>query len=327
MNNKYQNKRIFVHQEIRKNQLKTFFLIFIFVAIIFILSVAIGYYMNDVYSGIFIGVLVTVIVVPLNLLTSKFFIMMSTKGTPIDINNPKHIRAKNLVEGLAIAAGLNKTPEVYILPTKIPNAFAGGFSPKTAYIGVTEGLLDMMDDLELEGVIAHEMSHIAQYDVLISTVAVSLFSVAIILGDMLYRLAWFGRSGNNRRKDSNSSSSDSANNNLGYIIFIVSVAALILSWGVRLIGNLVNLSISRKREYAADANAVRLCGYSNGLASALTKLANQSNNYKYTKKDIDELGGQNLIGLYIFNPTKAITNLFSTHPPIEDRIAKLKVMY
>lgn len=282
--------------------------------------------MDNSCAGIFIGVLVTIVVVPLNLLTSKFFIMMSTKGKLIDVNNPNHMRAKNLVEGLAIAAGLSTIPEIYILPTKIPNAFAGGFSPRTAYIGITQGLLDMMDDLELEGVIAHEMSHIAQYDVLISTVAVSLFSVAIILGDMLYRLAWFNRGGNNRRR-STDNSADNTNSNLGYIVFILSIAAVVLSWFIRLIGNLVNLSISRKREYVADANAVRLCGYSNGLVSALTKLSNQSNNCIYTKKDIDELGGQNLIGLYIFNPTKAIANLFSTHPPIEDRIARLKVMY
>lgn len=318
MKEKYQ-KSLFVQEEIRKNQIKTFVLIGVFVIIILMLSLGIGYYMEDINRGLVIGVAVTVIVVPINILTSKFFIITTTKGQPINLNNPQHVRAKNLVEGLAISAGLNVTPEVFILPTKLPNAFAGGFSPKSSYIGITQGLLDMMDDIELEGVIAHEMSHIAQYDVLISTVSVSLFSVAIILGEFLYRLSWFGGT---KRKNS-----DKSDNNLGYIIAVISIVAVILSWFIRLIGNLVNLSISRKREYAADANAVRLCGYSKGLASALKKLAGFGEKKKYTNDDLDQLGGPNLIGLYIFNPVKSLSNLFSTHPPIEDRIKKLNAMY
>ena len=163
------------------------------------------------------------------------------------------------------------------------------------------------------------MSHIAQYDVLISTVSVSLFSVAIILGQFLYRLSWFGG-----LKSKNSNKSE---DNLGYIIAVISIAAVVLSWFIRLIGNLVNLSISRKREYVADANAVRLCGYSKGLASALTKLASFGNKRKYNNDDLGQLGGPNLIGLYIFNPVKSLSSLFSTHPPIEDRINKLNAMY
>lgn len=322
INKKYQ-KSLFTHEEIRKNKIKTFFLMFSFIVIILMISIAIGYYLDDIYAGLFIGMAVVVIVVPINLLSSKFVIMFSTKGTPIDIENSQHLRVKNLVEGLAISAGLHKVPDIYILPTHIPNAFAGGFSPKSAYIGITQGLLEMMDDMELEGVVAHEMSHIVHYDILISTVAVSLFSVAIVLGDILSKLVWYG--GNSHKRNSNKSNSN--DKDLGAIIVIISIVAIILSYFIRLIGNLVNLSISRKREYAADANAVRLCGYSHGLASALSKLASLSNNNRYSKKDLDELGGSNLIGLYIFNPTKSITNLFSTHPPIEERIAKLNAMY
>ena len=312
-------KPIFVYQEIRKNQIKTFLLLTLFIVIILALSITIGYYLNNIYQGLFIGVMVTIIVVPINLLTSKFFIIGSTKGKKINLDNPDHMRVKNLVEGLSLSAGLKNIPEIYVLPSNIPNAFAGGFSPKSSYIGVTQGLLDIMDNMELEGVIAHEISHIAQYDVLISTVAISLFSVAIILGDMLFRISWYG---GNRRSRSNESKG-----NIGSIILIMSIAAIILSWVIRLIGSLLNLSISRKREYVADANAVRLCGYSKGLASALRKLLNQSKSKQYEKRDLQELGGENLIGLYIFNPIKSITNLFSTHPPIEDRIAKLESIY
>ncbi|MBP0979756.1 MAG: M48 family metalloprotease [Oscillospiraceae bacterium] len=319
---KYQ-KALFSYQEIRKNKIKTSLLVFLYVIIILVLSIAIGNYIGSIEQGLFIGLSVVVIVLPINILTSKFFIVSSTKGKPIDINNLEHLRVKNLVEGLAISAGLERTPDIYIMPTKIPNAFAGGFSPKTAYIGVTQGLLDIMSDSELEGVIAHEMSHIAQYDVLISTVSVSLFSVAIILGDFLYRISWYG---SGSRRSSRKSDSDS-DKSLGVIILAISILAIILSWFIRLVGNLVNLSISRKREYAADASAVRLCGYPGGLASALSKLASLSNQNKYSKKDIDQLGGENLIGLYIFNPMKSLNNLFSTHPPIEDRINKLNNMY
>lgn len=319
---KYQ-KTLFSYQEIRKNKIKTFFLIFLYIIIILFLSVAIGNYIGSIEQGLFLGFAVVAIVLPINLLISKFFIVSSTKGRPIDINNPDHIRLKNLVEGLAISAGLLKTPDIYVMPTKIPNAFAGGFSPKTAYIGVTQGLLEIMNDSELEGVIAHEMSHIAQYDVLISTVSVSLFSIAIILGDLLYKISWYS-SGN--RRSSRRSDTDN-NKNLGGVILAISILAIILSWVIRLVGNLINLAISRKREYSADASAVRLCGYSGGLSSALSKLAGLNNKNNYSKKDINQLGGENLMGLYIFNPVKSIYNMFSTHPPIEDRISKLNNMY
>ena len=322
MSTSYQ-RSLFTHEEIRKNKIKTFLLISGFIIIILIFSIAIGYYLNNVYEGLFIGIAVTLIVVPINIFFSKFTIMFSTKGKPIDIENTQHLKVKNLVEGLAISAGLRTTPDIYILPSHIPNAFAGGFSPESSYIGVTQGLLDIMDDLELEGVIAHEMSHIAQYDILISTVAVSLFSVAIVLGNILSRLIWYGNSG---RRFSNRSKNEEGRD-LGVVILVIAVAAVILSVFIRLIGNLINLSISRKREYIADANAVRLCGYSYGLSSALSKLSHLGSSHKYSKKDLEELGGSNLIGLYIFNPTKSIVNLFSTHPPIEDRIAKLNAMY
>lgn len=321
MSEKYQS--LFTHEEIRKNKIKTFILLSLFIVIILILSSAIGYYLDDINQGLFIGAVTTAIVVPINILSSKLVILSSTKGRPIDIDNPNHMRLKNLVEGLAISAGIDRTPDTYILPSKIPNAFAGGFSPKSAYIGVTQGLLDMMNDSELEGVIAHEMSHIAQYDVLISTVAVSLFSVAVVLSDMLYRLIRFG--GFNK-SSSNSKSSNDKKNSVD-LIFIIVIVAVVFSWFARLIGNLINLAISRKREYSADANAVRLCGYSQGLVSALSKLSNLNKHNNYSSRDLAELGGNNLMGLYIFNPTKSITNLFSTHPPIEDRISKLESMY
>ncbi len=321
--NSGKQKILFAHEEIRKNKIKTVCLILIFVLIILFLSIGIGYYIRDILSGLMIGVVVSLIVVPFSLLTSKFFIKSSTKGKPIDVSNSQHLRVKNLVEGLSISAGLKHVPEVYLLSTKIPNAFAGGFSPETAYIGVTQGMLDIMDDVELEGVIAHEISHIAQYDVLVSTVSISLLSVAIVLGNMLYRLSYYSVGSGSRRRSSDSDHGG----NLSLVIAATSMVAVVMSGCIRVICDLVNLCISRKREYIADANAVRLCGYSKGLASALGKLSDVGKRAKYSKDDLSELGGRNLMGMYIFNPLKSISNLFSTHPPIEDRIQRLNTMY
>lgn len=308
-------KPLIIVEEQMKNKRNSYILVGICILIILLLSVAIGYQMDSISSGLLIGVLVIAIVIPLNLFTTKLAIMMSVKGKKInsDCNDLKYLRVVHLVEGLAISGGLQKTPEVYILPTKIPNAFAGGLSQNSAYIGVTEGLLDMMEDDELEGVIAHEISHILNLDVMFSTIVTGLVSVMIV---MIYIVEKFGRSG---KKVSNSK------NNVGQIILIITLLAIVIKPFVRLLGRLVQLAVSRKREYLADATAVRLCGYNDGLAKALTKLSGRA--HQYSRKEINELGGDQMLAMYISNPGEKLNSLFSTHPPIEDRINKLKNMY
>lgn len=307
---------IITHEQVRKNQIKTVALIILYIAIIIVLALSIGYYNNSLELGALIAGFIILILLPIQILTGKNAIGSNTKWREIDTSNPKERDVLHLVEGLAIAAGLNDTPKVYIVPSDVPNAFAGGLSLKNSYIGVTRGLIDLLNRPEMEGVIAHEMSHIVNRDILVSTVSIYLMSAAIILGSVLYRMNFWGGLNRRRNRDSKNGGSSLA------ILFII---GLVLSVVIRLVAKLINLAISRKREYMADATAVRICGFSEGLANALTKISGYSP--QYSKEQTASLGGEEMLCLYIFNPTKWASALLSTHPPIEKRIEILRNMY
>nr|WP_312577632.1 M48 family metalloprotease [Sedimentibacter sp.] len=316
-----EQKPVIIYEQVRKNQIKTIVLIALYIIIIFTISLTIGYYSNNTVLGIGIGFFVVFVLLPIQILTGNKMMGSKTHWKEADISSPDENRVLHLVEGLSIAAGIKNTPKVYILPTDTPNAFAGGLSLKNTYIGVTTGLINLLDEPEMEGVLAHEMSHIAERDILVSTVSIYLMSAAIVLGSILFRISQYnmifggGRSRNNSRNQNNSAST----------FAIIALAGLILSVVIRFVAKLINLAISRKREYIADANAVRICGYSGGIADALEKISKFTP--EYSKKQVESLGGNELLCLYIFNPTKLITPLFSTHPPIEDRIKLLRNMY
>jgi heat shock protein HtpX len=216
----------------------------------------------------------------------------------------------NVVEGLAIAAGLPK-PRCYIINDTAPNAFATGRNPKNSVIVVTTGLLEKLNRAELEGVIAHEMSHIKNYDVLVQTLAVVMVGVVVLLSDWILRSFFWGAG---RRR-----SSDKQGGNAGSILVVV---ALVLAVLAPLFAQLLKLAVSRKREYLADANGALLTRYPPGLASALKKLS--------ADKEPLEVANKATAHLYIVNPLKDIKGkmnvLFSTHPPIEKRIEALENM-
>jgi heat shock protein HtpX len=272
--------------------------------------------------GIGIGLFVVCVLMPIQIFTGTKMVGSRTNWAEANMSDPKQNRVANLVEGLSIAAGIKDTPKLYILPTSTPNAFAGGLSLKNSYIGVTSGLIDLLDEPEMEGVLAHEMSHIVQRDILVSTVSVYLMSAAIVLGSILFRMSrynmMFGGRGRSRR-DSNNGGSTAGT------LALIALAGLVLSIVIRFVAQLINLAISRKREYIADANAVRLCGYSGGIADALEKISTYS--HEYSKEQVNHLGGDEMLALYIFNPKHFATSLFSTHPPIEERIKILRNMY
>ncbi len=215
----------------------------------------------------------------------------------------------NTVEGLAIAAGLPK-PAVYVIDDPAPNAFATGRNPEHAAIAVTTGLLKKLNRVELEGVIAHEMSHIADYDTLVMTLAVVMVGTVALISDwMLRSFIWGGR----RRRSS------VGGGQAGALILLVALVLAILS---PLIAQLIRLAISRRREYLADANAARLTRYPEGLASALERIA--------LDPEPLEVANKATAHLYIVNPLKehggAMNSLFSTHPPVEKRIEILRSM-
>jgi heat shock protein HtpX len=213
------------------------------------------------------------------------------------------------IEGLALAAGI-PTPKAYIIEDPAPNAFATGRNPENSAIAVTRGLLQKLNRQELEGVIAHEMAHIKNYDIRAMMISSVMVGVIMLLSHFLLRSFLFSGGGNR----------DSGRGGGAQLIFIlIGIALAILS---PFIGKLIQLSIGRKREYAADAGGAVLTRYPEGLASALEKIS----------KDTNELKSSNnaMAHLYISNPSKKkisfMSRIMSTHPPTEERIKRLRAM-
>jgi heat shock protein HtpX len=229
----------------------------------------------------------------------------------IQIEKADNPRLWNTVENLAITEGM-PMPKVYIINDPAPNAFATGRDPKHAIVAATSGLLAIMDDAELEGVMAHEMSHVKNYDIRVSTIVFGLVSAIGILADMAMRIAfWGGMFGGNNRRDNR----DSNDNSFALVSLAIGIVASIIAF---LIGPLIQAAVSRQREYLADASGAEITRYPEGLASALQKLAEYGRPMRRPSSSMAHL--------YIADPIKPgiVERAFSTHPPIPDRIARLK---
>lgn len=209
-----------------------------------------------------------------------------------------------VVENLTITAGL-PMPEVYIIPDSAPNAFAIGRDPQHSSLAVTSGLLEMMDKPELEGVVAHELSHIGNYDIRLMMVVVVLVGVIAIISDIFLRIRYFGFGDDD----------DNGGGRNGIWLLIGIVAALLAP----LIATLVQLAISRKREFLADSSGAMLTRYPEGLASALRKIGAYNKPMRRVSSSTSHLFISNPMG----NAKASLSNLFSTHPPIKERIEAL----
>jgi len=215
-------------------------------------------------------------------------------------------RVYRILENVAIAAGLPKTPDLYLIDDSSPNAFAAGRDPKHAYVAVTTGLLALMDDREVEGVLAHEVGHIRNRDVKLMSIAAVLVGAIALAADMLMRITIWG--------------GDSDDNSLGWI----GVAAGLLAAVLAPIGaSMLQMSLSRRREYLADAAAVEFTGDAEGLALALAALRDDHQPLKHVTRATAHL--------YIESPLRdhkglrsSLGGMFDTHPPLEDRIATLE---
>ena len=212
-------------------------------------------------------------------------------------------RLWNIVENLSISQGM-PMPKVYIINDPAPNAFATGRNPEKAVVAATTGLLEIMDDNELEGVMAHELGHVKNYDIRVSMIVFGLISAIGILADFAIRMAWF--SGMSRNRDSGQ---------LGMILVLVGVVGWIIA---ALIGPLVSAAVSRQREYLADASGAAMTRYPDGLASALKKLGDYGRPMQRANSAMAHM--------YINDPIKPglVERAFSTHPPIPKRIERLK---
>ncbi len=290
-----------MYEEITKNKRKTIILIIIFTAFILFLGWLFGELYDMGYVGLFIALIISITMSLTGYYQGDKIALMSSGAKKIKKEDNPYIY--RIIENLAITAGL-PTPQVYIINDAGMNAFACGRDPEHSSIAVTTGIIEKLENEELEGVIAHEMSHIKNYDIRIMTIVIVLVGIIALLADIMFRAQLFGFGGKNRE-------------NKNGILLIISLILMVLS---PLIAQLIKLAISRKREFLADASGALLTRYPEGLAMALEKISQDNIPLKKA--------GNATAHLYIANPFKGkkMSKLFSTHPPIEERIAKLRNM-
>jgi len=295
-------KPITFYSAIEENKRKTWGIIFLISVLLFFVFYAIIYYFEFGEFSIFLALL---LVFGINYYayknSDKIILSISGAREPKKEEYPYLI---NIVEGLSIAGGI-PTPKIYVIDDPSPNAFATGRDPNHSAIAVTTGLLSKLNRLELEGVIAHEISHIRHYDVRLQTIAVVMVGLIVILGDALKRSFYWG----GRRRDKK----DKEENILGIIAIIIALLAPFFA-------TILRFALSRQREFMADAGSAMLTRYPEGLASALEKIAKDPLPVKRANSMTAPL--------YIVNPLNKSwkEKLFSTHPPIEERIRRLRMM-
>lgn len=297
---------------IRANKRKSMIL---FVGMGFLL-ILIGYVFGSFYepdAGGFIGIFFALILWSI-LSTVSYFggskILLGISGAK-EVSQEIHPQLFNVVEEMKIASSFPYMPKVYIIDDPAPNAFATGVKPEKTAIAVTSGLLERLSRYELQGVVAHEMSHIINRDVLLMTFAGMMLGAITIISEVFLRGLYFG--GGSRYKSKSSKSSGQAQ-------LIIMIVALVLAILAPILARLLYFAISRKREYLADASAVRLTRYPEGLAAALEKISNS---------DLDLQKANKITApMYIVNPLKKkgmkLSDLSSTHPPISERIRILR---
>jgi len=295
---------------IKANRRKSFFLFVIMGIVLVGLGFMIGYVYDPEGGGAFIGIIVAVVIwiaMTLISISSGSAIMLSASQAK-EVTPDIHPQLFNVVEEMTIAAGLRKMPKIYIIPTDAPNAFATGMKPENAVVAVTAGLLARMNRDELQGVIAHEMSHVVNRDIRFMTMAGVMLGAIVIISEIFLRSLFLG-AGRSRGKG-------------GQGQIIIMIVALVFAILAPIMAQLLYFAISRKREYLADASAVRLTRYPEGLASALEKIAGNTADMPMANKVTAPM--------YICNPLKAkgmkMSNLTSTHPPISERVRILRSM-
>jgi len=299
-----------MYEQISRNKWKSAALILFFVAFIFLLTWFFEYVTGWGKGGLVLAVVVAMTMAVVGYYASDKIVLTISRARPATKDEFPYLY--NVVEGLAIAAGL-PAPRCYVIDDTAPNAFAAGRKPETAVICVTTGILEKLNRVELEGVIAHEMSHIKNYDVRLQTLVVVMAGIVALLSDWMLRSFMWG--GGRRRGGRNRSGAGSA----GGILVLVGLALAVLS---PFIATIIQLAVSRKREFLADASGAMLTRYPAGLASALRKISADTEPLEAANKATAHL--------YIVNPLKnikgGVNKLFSTHPPIEERIAALEKM-
>lgn len=297
-------ERISFHEQISRNKLKSFLLIII----VFVLFIILGYLISLAASPSYFFIIMifstifSLLYILIGYYNSDKISLMSVKAKPA--SHTEHRMLINAAESMALASGL-PTPKIYVMESEQINAFASGRNPKNAVICVTTGALKKLNKQELEGVVAHEMSHIANYDIRFMTLAAVLIGMISMISQLYLRSLWYSSSSRNEKKNG--------------ILIIISIALAILA---PIAAQLVSFAISRKREFVADATGVKFTRYPPGLKNALNKIRaehlSQEDKHNYSKA---------LAPLFISDPfKKKIQNIFSSHPDINERISILSKM-
>ncbi len=298
-----------MYEQIASNKRRSALLVVLFFGFVVFLIGLFGQAFGLGWAGFVLGVLVSLFVTLASYYGSDSVVLAISRARPVSKEEYPYLY--NVVEGLSIAAGLPQPPRCCVIDDTAPNAFTTGRNPQNSVICVTTGLLEKLDRAELEGVVAHEMSHIKNYDVRLGTLVVVMVGLVALLSDWSLRGLFWG--GGRRR------GGDRKGGGAGAVFALVGLVLAVLS---PFIAQLIQFAISRRREFLADADGVLLTRYPPGLASALRKIA--------ADQEPLEAANKATAHLYIVNPLKnvrgAVNRLFSTHPPIEERIAALEKM-
>jgi heat shock protein HtpX len=285
-------------KQVRDNKIESYFIISLFVIFISLIVYFICIYLELGYLSVFIAFLIASLSAFISYYNCDKIVLSLNGARPATEEQDKLL--SSILDNLCIGTGLPR-PKLYVIEDSAPNAFATGRNPQNAVICFTTGLIEKLNKYELEGVMAHELSHIKNYDILLSTVISVFVGFVVILSDFITRYTLRKRSGSDEKGNS--------------IILIIGLIFLILS---PIFATLMQLAISRKREYLADSSAVEITRNPEGLKSALTKLSLDTEPLEAANKSTAHM--------YIVSPFKGknIANLFSTHPPLEKRIERLQ---
>lgn len=288
-----------MYSQIAANKRKTFYIMFLFLVIIGAIGYAYSWYFGDTSSLYIIFGFALVYSLISYFVSSKVALAVNGAKEITQKDNPRLYR---VVENLSITTGL-PMPRVYLVDDPAPNAFATGRDPKHSHVAATTGLLELLEDSELEGVMAHEMGHIQNYDIRVMMIVFACVSVIGLISDFFMRMMWFGGGDD---EDGGSP--------------LALVVALVMAILAPIVATMVQLAVSRRREFLADATGALTTRYPEGLASALKKLETTGTTLKRQNSSTAHF--------FFANPLKAksFAKLFSTHPPIEERIAKLNEM-
>lgn len=301
-----------MNELISSNKRRTVFLLLGFVFVVVLVGAAVGSLIGNSISATIFAVVFSALFAFGSYWKSDAVALRVSRAVPADPNEYK--RLHNLIEGLCIASGLPK-PRLFVIHDDAPNAFATGRNPQHAAIAVTTGLLEKMNRVELEGVLAHELSHIRNYDILVSTLAVTLVGAVALITDIAIRMMWWNggrvRRGNDRQNGANP-------------LALFGFALLILA---PILAKLMQASISRRRETLADVSACQITRYPPGLIAALEKLQSDTTTTHSASMATAHMWiEQPLSGVNDSGRLSSLHKLFDTHPPLAERIALLREM-